>query len=127
MVWIGKSWCCAITCANLLFIMAVSIAAACLSANGSDPRRYRILFFFNDTATTEIYTLSLHDALPICTDGLAAMPRDRRQRHGSGRAYPNPDQSFAKFHLGFPASWCWLFCLSSKHCAIAREIGRAHV
>src|SRR6202034_2454269 len=30
------------------------------------------LFFFNDTATTEIYTLSLHDALPIlgvCVDG----------------------------------------------------------
>src|SRR5438093_4545239 len=26
-----------------------------------------LLFFFNDTATTEIYTLSLHDALPICT------------------------------------------------------------
>src|SRR2546422_11570381 len=25
-------------------------------------------FFFNDTATTEIYTLSLHDALPICGD-----------------------------------------------------------
>src|SRR3989442_14402173 len=27
-------------------------------------------FFFNDTATTEIYTLSLHDALPICTPPL---------------------------------------------------------
>src|SRR2546422_10624046 len=26
---------------------------------------FRIFFFFNDTATTEIYTLSLHDALPI--------------------------------------------------------------
>src|ERR1035437_10783787 len=26
----------------------------------------RGFFFFNDTATTEIYTLSLHDALPIC-------------------------------------------------------------
>src|SRR5438270_10981683 len=26
-------------------------------------------FFFNDTATTEIYTLSLHDALPICRPG----------------------------------------------------------
>ena len=25
-------------------------------------------FFFNDTATTEIYTLSLHDALPICAN-----------------------------------------------------------
>src|SRR3712207_8032951 len=29
------------------------------------------IFFFNDTATTEIYTLSLHDALPICC---AALP-----------------------------------------------------
>src|SRR3712207_7092916 len=28
-------------------------------------------FFFNDTATTEIYTLSLHDALPICGSTLA--------------------------------------------------------
>src|SRR2546430_6600535 len=27
-------------------------------------------FFFNDTATTEIYTLSLHDALPISVDAL---------------------------------------------------------
>src|SRR6201986_5681661 len=32
-------------------------------------------FFFNDTATTEIYTLSLHDALPI-------LPRARRRRAG---------------------------------------------
>src|SRR5258708_38393580 len=34
----------------------------------STPFLYSILFlfFFNDTATTEIYTLSLHDALPIC-------------------------------------------------------------
>src|SRR6267378_3770433 len=30
---------------------------------------YVCLFFFNDTATTEIYTLSLHDALPICRPG----------------------------------------------------------
>src|SRR2546430_11988242 len=31
------------------------------------------IFFFNDTATTEIYTLSLHDALPIL-DGLTGLP-----------------------------------------------------
>src|SRR3712207_9263229 len=32
-------------------------------------------FFFNDTATTEIYTLSLHDALPIFSDvGLMGLP-----------------------------------------------------
>src|SRR5256885_2404340 len=29
-------------------------------------RPFFFFFFFNDTATTEIYTLSLHDALPIC-------------------------------------------------------------
>src|SRR5215204_3217971 len=29
------------------------------------PTRVEFVFFFNDTATTEIYTLSLHDALPI--------------------------------------------------------------
>ena len=28
-------------------------------------QRELLFFFFNDTATTEIYTLSLHDALPI--------------------------------------------------------------
>src|SRR3712207_9535380 len=32
-------------------------------------------FFFNDTATTEIYTLSLHDALPICPDASLAFGR----------------------------------------------------
>src|SRR3712207_8388638 len=37
-------------------------------------------FFFNDTATTEIYTLSLHDTLPISPSvgGAAAAPRARR-------------------------------------------------
>src|SRR2546429_9335094 len=37
-----------------------------------------IFFFFNDTATTEIYTLSLHDALPI---SVPAAGRALRQRH----------------------------------------------
>src|SRR5256885_8512061 len=32
-----------------------------------------IFFFFNDTATTEIYTLSLHDALPIWPESLLAV------------------------------------------------------
>src|SRR5687768_18353292 len=42
------------------------------------------LFFFNDTATTEIYTLSLHDALPIC-------PRAAEERAaGPEEAHPHP-------------------------------------
>src|SRR3712207_8623307 len=36
-----------------------------------------LFFFFNDTATTEIYTLSLHDALPI---SLREAPRNERRR-----------------------------------------------
>src|SRR5256885_12179163 len=40
-------------------------------------------FFFNDTATTEIYTLSLHDALPIFTDAIAEItPRGVRTDDG---------------------------------------------
>src|SRR5471030_3565634 len=35
-------------------------------SNYQGVRAYLFVFFFNDTATTEIYTLSLHDALPIC-------------------------------------------------------------
>src|SRR2546426_4102327 len=43
-------------------------------------RSYTIsfLFFFNDTATTEIYTLSLHDALPIYCPADQILPHARR-------------------------------------------------
>src|SRR5947207_8450431 len=48
-----------------------------------------IVFFCDDPATTEIYTLSLHDALPISPVGAARPPRhDRHQvrlRHGAVR------------------------------------------
>src|SRR5256885_15004692 len=44
-------------------------------------------FFFNDTATTEIYTLSLHDALPIWAPRTGAAPGRRASAHrGPGRA-----------------------------------------
>src|SRR2546422_8392294 len=36
---------------------------------------HSVFFFFNDTATTEIYTLSLHDALPICSPEAACSIR----------------------------------------------------
>src|SRR3712207_7576445 len=39
-----------------------------------------LFFFFNDTATTEIYTLSLHDALPICAGSLRAGRRRLSRR-----------------------------------------------
>ena len=54
-----------------------------------------IFFFFNDTATTEIYTLSLHDALPIYYDEINDIDNDE-----------NGDLYFAghTFSAGFPAS-----------------------
>src|SRR2546426_9153560 len=52
--------------------MSCSAILLCVCFNIRPPREIYLLsllvffFFFNDTATTEIYTLSLHDALPIC-------------------------------------------------------------
>src|SRR2546430_9006057 len=43
-------------------------------------------FFFNDTATTEIYTLSLHDALPISRRATAERASDARHRGRAQRA-----------------------------------------
>src|SRR3712207_7398629 len=51
-----------------------------------------MFFFFNDTATTEIYTLSLHDALPICERGrrqpLLDPVRRRAGEEGCGLGRP---------------------------------------
>src|SRR3712207_8927152 len=44
------------------------------------------MFFFNDTTTTEIYTLSLHDALPILARNRAAFDRVEFSPHALGGA-----------------------------------------
>src|SRR5258708_28011862 len=51
------------------------------------PRSSFVFFFFNDTATTEIYTLSLHDALPIyrARERIPVRPRLNRRRCSSRR------------------------------------------
>src|SRR3712207_9398691 len=54
-------------------------------------------FFFNDTATTEIYTLSLHDALPICLAFKSDPGRNRRCALATTGA---PDNLRSLHHLG---------------------------
>src|SRR5256885_4498275 len=56
----------------------------CVSRKGLRPSVTLFFFFFNDTATTEIYTLSLHDALPISHPrGRLHQPRGAVRRRGS--------------------------------------------
>src|SRR6476660_2605007 len=50
----------------------------------SRPRKLRKPFFFNDTATTEIYPLSLHDALPIAVVGPATNTVVQTVKAGAG-------------------------------------------
>src|SRR5699024_12795233 len=53
----------------------------------SFPPSLVLSFFFNHTSTTEIYTLSLHDALPICRHGWSWLHASfflRRPRTGAG-------------------------------------------
>src|SRR5215813_15614861 len=47
-----------------------------------------VFFFFNDTATTEIYTLSLHDALPIPPLNCQPAWCSGQRRGGRGNAWP---------------------------------------
>src|SRR4026209_3066024 len=53
------------------------------------------LFFFNDTATTEIYTLSLHDALPIYEKSVAATCAPR-PRFTQPIVFPRSEERFSR-------------------------------
>src|SRR5260370_15797621 len=59
----------------------------------------RLSFFFNDTATTEIYTLSLHDALPIWQCGCDFLMHWDRQRGNGLRLRSEEHTSELQSHL----------------------------
>src|SRR3712207_6968031 len=80
-------------------------------------------FFFNDTATTEIYTLSLHDALPICARparaagagrgagrGRAGTPRRRARRARAARARGPTRRGRSEEHTSELQSRQYLVC-----------------
>src|SRR2546427_12766200 len=101
------------------------------------PLRPFSFFFFNDTATTEIYTLSLHDALPISAAaagrvqgrGLAPRPdvpaargtrrgaRARLERHavdGGGLVLPHGDRKSTRLNSSHSQISYAVFCLKKK-------------
>src|SRR5689334_24662136 len=108
------------------------------------PSSPSVFFFFNDTATTEIYTLSLHDALPISTRRCTSAARSsrggcsaaRRTRRTASRASCSPpprseehtSELQSQFHLvcrlllekkkNEPPAWlshgCFKLCLALR-------------
>src|SRR6266496_5009632 len=76
-------------------------------------------FFFNDTATTEIYTLSLHDALPIsCQAGQpqgsrATIPIQRCERSRPAGS-PRPDRKSTRLNSSHVEISYAVFCLKKK-------------
>src|SRR3712207_7587887 len=82
------------------------------------------IFFFNDTATTEIYTLSLHDALPISVEAAGpGVPRQgfdgawiradaQRQREGDQRE--QPDRKSTRLNSSHANISYAVFCLKKK-------------
>src|SRR5256885_4123888 len=64
-------------------------------------------FFFNDTATTEIYTLSLHDALPISPPPAASRSAAATPRHPGE---PPPSAARSEEHTSELQSPCNLVC-----------------
>src|SRR5688572_32011521 len=82
-----------------------------------------VFFFFNVTAATEIYTLSLHDALPICTDvagararalviGDPAMPEVRS--YSGHRGIADEDRKSTRLNSSHSQISYAVFCLKKK-------------
>src|SRR5439155_25772742 len=76
------------------------------------------LFFFNDTPPTEIYTLSLHDALPICRDQTdvgsgESLPRQQEHQPGS-YLKEETDRKSTRLNSSHVAISYAVFCLKKK-------------
>src|SRR3989442_6662383 len=80
--------------------------------------RIFFFFFFNDTATTEIYTLSLHDALPICMEPDADDPHpgwvERLARVHAFAAQLPGDRKSTRLNSSHVRISYAVFCLKKK-------------
>src|ERR1039457_6240932 len=86
-----------------------STAASARSA----PRPSPSTLFFNDTATTEIYTLSLHDALPISREFIASLAIDRRGCPVS-KKYATLDRKSTRLNSSHLVISYAVFCLKKQ-------------
>src|SRR6202035_532643 len=86
-------------------------------------------FFFNDTATTEIYTLSLHDALPIFDEARLMARSDRGDHDPVGRVFAleGPlDRKSTRLNSSHSSISYDVFCLENRvHAAFTRQVVEA--
>src|SRR5256885_8750384 len=80
---------------------------------------YSFFFFFNDTATTEIYTLSLHDALPISGGSAPTRPASARGVHGSPGFRLPRDRKSTRLNSSHLVISYAVFCLKKKNRSLA--------
>src|SRR2546429_4537175 len=73
------------------------------------------LFFFNDTATTEIYTLSLHDALPIWRFRSGELPDSRRVSTRVFGRFREIDRKSTRLNSSHGYISYAVFCLKKKN------------
>src|SRR3989442_6027444 len=73
-----------------------------------------MFFFFNDTATTEIYTLSLHDALPIYPRPAGADERRTRSRALKRPSLNRTDRKSTRLNSSHVRISYAVFCLKKK-------------
>src|SRR3989449_6192041 len=107
---------------------------ALTACEGSEPESVSF-FFFNDTATTEIYTLSLHDALPILSDASAATTSSSLSSGSIRRCarctsdWPAQDRKSTRLNSSHGYISYAVFCLKkkkpTKSTAYRRAIGDA--
>src|SRR6266542_5477193 len=76
------------------------------------PKRIYISFFFNDTATPEIYTLSLHDALPISSTTASCAGSVPRRAPSTWR---RRDRKSTRLNSSHGSMSYAVFCLKKKN------------
>src|SRR5256885_9932230 len=77
--------------------------------------RGRFFFFFNDTATTEIYTLSLHDALPISSLAKVDLLGARIGDDFGARSFDDGDRKSTRLNSSHLVISYAVFCLKKKN------------
>src|SRR2546426_12266387 len=98
-------------CVVLLTVLRPRTTLSCLSILWT--QSLFIFFFFNDTATTEIYTLSLHDALPILQTWtcMVCLPHRRMWTNSSMTPRDRKSTRLNSSHLVISYA---VFCLKKK-------------